>query len=405
MTRHRFPFVVALLTAATTIHADPTIEVSAGKHDRRQTPVAVALEKGGAADGDYLLMDGEKRIGRAVVQTIGGRATLFFLLDQKAGSTRRLRVAPDMTRAAARIAAIQCIKDDKNLTVKAGGKNILQYHHALVTPPDYTPRDKAELYTRSAFIHPVWTPGGTVITNAFPKKHLHHYGVWFPWRLTNYEGTQINFWEVGGGEGTIRCAGVEGHGSSDAVAWFRVKHEHVALKLKDSPRVLLNETWDVRVYPTDGHYLFDITSTHTCATDKPLTIEKMYYGGMGLRGADAWEDPNNVEFYTSDGKTRADGNFTAANWVEMHGQIDGKRVGVTVLSHPSNFRSPQKTRIHPKEPFLNFVPAQDEPFVIEPGKPYVSRYRYYVHDGELDVEACRRVWNDYAEPPVVKVVE
>jgi hypothetical protein len=40
-------------------------------------------------------------------------------------------------------------------------------------------------------------------------------------------------------------------------------------------------------------------------------------------------------------------------------------------------------------------------FTIEVGKPFVSRYRFYVHDGELDRAAADRLWQDYADPPTV----
>ena len=41
---------------------------------------------------------------------------------------------------------------------------------------------------------------------------------------------------------------------------------------------------------------------------------------------------------------------------------------------------------------------------ITPEKPYVSRYRFIVHDGPLDKETVDRLWNDFAQPPQVEVV-
>jgi hypothetical protein len=41
-------------------------------------------------------------------------------------------------------------------------------------------------------------------------------------------------------------------------------------------------------------------------------------------------------------------------------------------------------RIHPTEPFFNFAPSQLGQWEIKPGQPYVSRYRYIVHDGPPD---------------------
>jgi len=45
------------------------------------------------------------------------------------------------------------------------------------------------------------------------------------------------------------------------------------------------------------------------------------------------------------------------------------------------------------------------PFRIEPGQRYRSRYRVIVHDGPPDAARNNRIWNDYAYPPAVRVIE
>ena len=77
--------------------------------------------------------------------------------------------------------------------------------------------------------------------------------------------------------------------------------------------------------------------------------------------------------------------------------------GVAILDHPANFRHPQGMRLNPDEPFFCFAPEQLGEFAIEPGKPYVARYRFVVADGPADAAEINRLWNDYANPPAVKV--
>jgi hypothetical protein len=184
-------------------------------------------------------------------------------------------------------------------------------------------------------------------------------------------------------------------------------HNHIALKADGGPTVALREQWDVRIYAvTDPGFLFDLTSTQTCATDDPLILHEYRYGGIGYRGSGQWEgDGDKCKFLTSEGKTRADGHATRAKWCAIWQNIDGKPAGLAVLCHPDNFRFPQHMRIHPSEPFFNFAPCQGGEFKIEPGKPYISKYRFFVFDGEADATVCERVWNDYANPPAVRVVE
>ena len=85
------------------------------------------------------------------------------------------------------------------------------------------------------------------------------------------------------------------------------------------------------------------------------------------------------------------------------GTVDNQLTGVAILSHPDNFRSPQPMRLHPSEPFFCFAPSQLGDWKIEPGQPYVSKYRFIVSDGPANKEVIDRMWNDYAYPPMVTV--
>ena len=55
-------------------------------------------------------------------------------------------------------------------------------------------------------------------------------------------------------------------------------------------------------------------------------------------------------------------------------------------------------------PYFCFAVASLDPFIIEPGKSFDSRYRYYVHDGKPNAEQDQRLWEDYAHPPQVKII-
>jgi hypothetical protein len=68
------------------------------------------------------------------------------------------------------------------------------------------------------------------------------------------------------------------------------------------------------------------------------------------------------------------------------------------MCHPDNFRSPQPMRLHPNEPFFYFAPQQTGNMSIEPGKPYVSKYRFLVLDGEPNAAEIHHYWHDYANP-------
>jgi hypothetical protein len=179
---------------------------------------------------------------------------------------------------------------------------------------------------------------------------------------------------------------------------------HVFLDHGHAPdEKVLYETWEVQVSQRtlDGTVtnIIDLTSTQTCATDKPLKLPKYHYGGLGVRGSEQWNAVDAVTMLTSEGHDRKAGDNTKAKWVHLGGVVDGTPTGIAVLIHPSNFRFPQPLRLNPKNPQLCVAPSQDGDWAIEPGKPYVSKYRLLVFDGKPDAKWIEAQWQSYSQNP------
>jgi hypothetical protein len=233
--------------------------------------------------------------------------------------------------------------------------------------------------------------------------HAHQHGIMFPYQKVKFQDRQLNFWEPS--NGTISHNRTEAVVSGAVFGGFRVTLHHDETDLPAGMRPVLHETWEIHVYNIADFFLFDLVSVQNCATDKPVLIEKNYYGGMAIRCNRNWFDhPDESEYLTSEGKTRANGNQTRPRWVDLYGLINGKTSGVAILDHPANFRFPQLVRLHPQKPYFCFSPMAMDSFSIEPGKPYVSRYRYYVHVGKPNSAKIEALWHDYVEPVQVKVV-
>ena len=300
-------------------------------------------------------------------------------------------------------------ESDTEIIVRISGAAhpILRY----VKKPTADQADNEPHYSRDGYIHPLLSPSGKVVTGDYPVDHPHQHALFFAWTNCTFEGRKINFWDQKSGTARVRFVSSEEANEGRDFSEFEVTHRHEDLSAPEGePKPVLEETWKVRVWNNDGDYcMVDVVSTQTCASDSPLTINKYHYGGMAIRGTADWfiddkkaEQPG--DFLTSEGKTRADGNHSRPKWVDMHGPYpDGSRAGVAIFCHPDNFRFPQWVRLHPSKPYFVFTPQVEEGFEIKPGEPYVSRYRYIVHDGKPDPELLDRLWNDYANPPKVRV--
>lgn len=394
-----------LAVTATAACAEPakaiTVELDAGQYDRQGVPVffelpgslwaCTALELVRLDSGDPVAVQIDAGPPARAVWMIGDRLA--------AGSVRRYRLAPAQESAKGP-AAVSATDDGKKLTISVGGRSVLAYNYAVVPCPDR----QQPWFDRSGFIHPVTSPAGQVLTDDMPPDHYHQHGIMLAWVNTTFEGRHVDFWNSKQQQGKVEHVKLSRVVEGPVFAGFTAGLAHIDLTAPGGPKTALEETWQVRVYDRADAFLFDLASTQRCATESPLVINEYHYGGMCFRGARAWFDQQSGDFLTSEGESRADGNHTRPCWVDAYGKQEGGTAGVTVFCWPENSRAPQPVRLHPQKPYFCWAPMVLGPFAIEPGAPYVSKYRYYVHDGPLDPRQAEALWHALAEPPVVRAV-
>src|SRR5262249_17011626 len=97
-----------------------------------------------------------------------------------------------------------------------------------------------------------------------------------------------------------------------------------------------------------------------------------------------------------------EGNHTRPRWCDLSGRVEGTTTGITLLTHPANFRFPEPLRIHPSMPYMVYTPSHLGDWEITPEKAHVTRYRLVVHDGPVVPAEVERLWRDFAELPVVR---
>lgn len=376
----------------------PVITVDAGDFDRENTVVAVKLP-GVAPEPCQSLSYGK---GLVSLQVANGEGS-FIVSGLKRGETRRYTMVKadcDPTRITH---AVVARRDGRVVRVTSHGRPVFAYQAG---PGEFPRPDIKPIFKRGGYIHPVYTPEGRAITDDYPVDHPHHHGIWWAWTKTAYDGRTPDFWNMGDGTGRVDfdALGSTWNGMVHGGLRATTKFTDVTGGRSD---LVLRDRWDVRVYaaaPAARAFVFDLVSTQALAGNRPLALPEYRYGGLGVRGHIQWNGKGDrTVFLTSEGKTRADGNGTKARWTHMGGLIDGRPAGIAILDHPSNFRAPQPTRLNPDNPFFNYSPSVAGDWAIEPGKPYVSRYRFVTYEGEADRALLERLWNDYAHPPAVTV--
>jgi len=293
-------------------------------------------------------------------------------------------------------------KGDRVLKFTVNGKPMFTYQ----MEPGPVPEGVSPNYAHGGYLHPVFTPDGKLVTADFPPDHKHQRGIFFAWTKTEFEGRHPDFWNMGKGEqpgaklqAEVRFSKLEKSWGGEKAGGFVSQHrfiDHGGESAKD----MLHEQWEVMAsrIETNGRAAnaLDLVSTQTCASNSPVLLPKYHYGGLGVRGSAQWDPVEAVTMLTSEGKARKEGDASKAKWVYLGGEVDGQPAGIAVLMHPSNFRFPQPLRLNPKNPQICVAPSQDGDWSIEPGKPYVSRYRIVAFDGEPDAAWFEKLWQDYA---------
>jgi hypothetical protein len=276
------------------------------------------------------------------------------------------------------------------------------------------PEGVREIFSSSGFIHPLHSPQGEVLSRIQPPDHWHHYGLWNPWTHTEFEGDTVDFWNIGSRQGRVRSDGVIERTSGDVFGSFRSLHEHIAGNAADGEKVALKEQWEVTVWNSDpAHeaWVIDFASTMSPASNSPLKILAYRYQGFSLRATEKWGDANS-RLLTSEGMDKSNGNATRARWIDVNGAsgVPAGTSGILFMSNPGNYNFPEQLRIWPtgqnrgvENVFINFNPAQEQDWLLEPGQTYALKYRMFVYDGSMTAERAERLWRDYADPPRVEV--
>jgi hypothetical protein len=305
-------------------------------------------------------------------------------------------LASSPMRTALAASGVELDSDSRVLRIRADGRSVLDYRLQAELPEVGI----KPIFRRAGYIHPVYTPGGRIVTDDYPEDHRHQHGVFFAWTKTEFEGRHPDFWNMGDGTGAVQFERLEGSRSGPDSARFKARLRHVDLS-GPQPKTALNEVWELTVYRSarglNRYAMFDLVSTQECASTSKLILPEYRYGGIGIRGHRQWRAKENVSFLTSEGKDRLAGDDTTARWCAISGRVDGQLAGLAALCHPSNFRAPQPLRIHPDDPYFNFSPSKRGQWEITPGKPYISRYRFLAYDGAPDAAELDRFWNDYAK--------
>jgi hypothetical protein len=381
--------------------------------DRIDTPISVSLDgfnyntdKGNLALYE-ITSSGEKAVPSQL--ETGYSARLWFMLKGvSAKNSERQFVLKSEEKDAVTQSMVSLKKDYKDLSLMMNDKPILSYRYEDTYPPDGI----NPLYKRSGFIHPVWSPGGEVLSRIQAPDHYHHYGIWGPWTKTTIDDRAVDFWNLLLGEGTVKFAGFLTEEEGAIYSGFEALQQHIDFGAKGEDQVAMNEILDVRAWNVgDGAWMVDYTTSINSPLGNGIMLDAYRYGGgIGFRATEKWHK-NNCTVLTSDNKTRIDADGSFAKWCIVEGESATKegRSGILFMSHPSNRMHPEPMRVWPLDAnnnrgdmYFEFVPIRHEAWKLEPKQNYTLKYRMIIFDGKIDAKTAEMYWNSFAALPRIE---
>lgn len=201
------------------------------------------------------------------------------------------------------------------------------------------------------FFGPVRSASGKIVTRRFPmemvagesRDHLHHRGLWFTYDDIN----GVKYWEndpsytTKANKGRVvvkKAEWKEGakSGTLDAVMEWQ----------DGAGKVQLIENQKTVIYSDPKLRIMDFYITLTAVVD--LTIGDTKEGAFAIRLAEEFTEKRGAKITNAEGlETMKQVWGKRSTWVNYAAEMDGEKLGVAILDHPSNPGSP--TRWHARD--------------------------------------------------------
>jgi len=253
----------------------------------------------------------------------------------------------------------------------------------------------AEKYRRSTYIHPLFDLRGNVISDDFPKDHLHHRGLSWTWAHVGVGGEVHDLWA---------CEGVRqvfekwiAQETGPVCATIGVKNAWWTAQKK-----IMDEWVWIRAFPANEYgRAIDVLLTLKALEPMDLSGRKEKgYSGFGLR----YGPRRTTIITTPQGTEAADSDLKPLPWADESGNFGGSAglSGAAIFQHSSNPRCPAGWCLR-HYGFIGVSWPGVEIIHLAPGQTLTLRFRVWVHDGDAKQGKVPEAYELFAKPPALSL--
>lgn len=307
-------------------------------------------------------------------------------------------------------------EDSGDIVVKIDGKLFTRY----VT---------SDSKTNKCYFWPIIGPGGEKMTRAYPMQdidgerqdHPHHRSVCFgihdaggfnTWheRLTFTKNGKVDEKKLANTGRQVHTKVVEAKAAGNK-AILNVECDN----LTPDGDVYLKQARNVSFHVADnGSRVMDFEIVLIGVKDK-TTIFGKKDSGLSVRVAHSMcvDAKQGGHIVNSEGDVDKDAWGKRAPWVDFNGPVEGKKMGVAMLNHPTSFRFPTPWHVRTyglftANPFaLKEVAGEKESgdFDLAKGETVTLKHRIIFHSGDAKQAGISKAWEEYSEGAIPVPVE
>ena len=264
------------------------------------------------------------------------------------------------------------------------------------------------LYQTKPILFPIVGPGGAEMTRGYPMRdalatekadHPHHRSFW--WTHGDVDG--VSFWHEGEGAGlTEHREFLSVSGGKSAV--ITTRNDWLSLEKGEYSKKHLEDVRTVTCRVEGENRIVDFSITLT-AGKIPVKFGDTKEGSFGVRvpGTMKVDSKLGGKIVSSEGLEDGAAWGKEAAWVDYHGPVGNKTLGIAILNHPSSFRYPTAWHVRTYGLFAanpfgyhDFKIDKEGAYELAPGKSISFHYRVIFHPGDEKAAGIAEAFEKYA---------
>jgi len=326
---------------------------------------------------------------------------------------------------------IRVVETDEGFAFFEGEEKVLFYQRM--------PKSLDGEYQRCHYIHPLYGLDGEILTEDFPRDHLHHRGIFWAWHQVLVGAKRVgDGWSLKDFSQDVIDAKTLSLDDGSSVLSVKVLWKSpLWTDDEGQQKPFVRETTVVRVYPVRDLLLETRKDRALTGDRKGKGSNGVYPASGGIRKIDfeigllALEDgvriggaenekayggfstrirlPKDISFAGQCGAvTPARAPIEAGSWLDFSGsfQEEGQVSGLAILCHRSLPGYPQRWVLRRTGSMQNAVYPGREPILLSRKEPLILRYRLIVHKGDAEQINLDKLQAQYnSEAPLSAVAD